>query len=583
VAWILGDLGVFVHWRLLGIVTAGGGHIATKFAAMGVIYLGVHALSSDVPLELPGIGPLPPRSAIFLALTIGCGVALLSLTALLRYSVRRQALRLSRRYLEFCMRRVIAIASRLPDPRAPVASRLIGQDVPHVFLGYARFCGMASQQLLRLAPTSASFLVGCLVLLWLDATLTALLALFGLLTFAAQYPANNQAARASHAWEQTRRSAAQRLMQAFARLRRDPVALDPGSPALDEVFHDPTLQTNLDSLTERIHAGEKADLVSRIGSGALLGGAILLVGIDILEGSRTWAGVAAYLAAVRFTLGDFVSMSRLTTGLTRYHAQIDRYRQLVTDSRALAEPAPGAGPVLPLRLRLSGPVDPSARLVLEPGIVASIILPPRTHTGTGFLLMQAADLDDGRGFVPPLEIDDFPLDSGLSLRANLGLPPELDEAAVAAAVAPFTPVTAIPPVFGPGWLDRATELGWNAELPRWALRALRVIAAARRGAPIVALSAAQYAQLPEIWRSACRRELTRALLLIVHRDLTHAGQFDEHAAILCDGRRLTGWVPFPAEPANAATLELSFTRLVGVPARMLGGGDTADETTDEIV
>ena len=73
------------------------------------------------------------------------------------------------------------------------------------------------------------------------------------------------------------------------------------------------------------------------------------------------------------------------------------------------------------------------------------------------------------------------------------------------------------------------------------------------------------------------------MLLIVHRDLTHAGQFDEHAAILCDGRRLTGWVPFPAEPANAATLELSFTRLVGVPARMLGGGDTADETTDEIV
>ena len=179
----------------------------------------------------------------------------------------------------------------------------------------------------------------------------------------------------------------------------------------------------------------------------------------------------------------------------------------------------------------------------------------------------------------------------MSLRANLGLDATLDEATATALLEPFMPATARLPAFEPGWLDRPTAIGWNAELPRWVLRALRVIAATQRGVAIVAMNAAQYAQLPEVWRAACRRHLAGSVLLIVHRDLAYAGQFGERAAILCDGQRLTGWVPFPAEPVNAATLELSFTRLVGAP---MGAGSTstrillqpdedADEDVDDVV
>ena len=184
-------------------------------------------------------------------------------------------------------------------------------------------------------------------------------------------------------------------------------------------------------------------------------------------------------------------VSRLATGLTRSHTQIDRYRQLVVGSWPIVTAPPPTRPVLPLRLRLAGPVDPSARLVLEPGTTASIILPAQTRVGLGYLLMQAADLAGGRGFVPPLEVDDFPLDSEVSLRANLGLDATLDEATATALLEPFMPATARLPAFEPGWLDRPTAIGWNAELPRWVLRALRVIAAAQRGVAIVAMNAAR--------------------------------------------------------------------------------------------
>ena len=164
VRWILYDLVAFVRWRLLGIVGAGAGYILTKFAAMGVIYLGVHALSNDHPIHIPWGVPLEPRSQAFLALTVGCGVGLLSLSTALRYWVRRQSIWLSRHYLELCMRRVMAIASRLPDPRAPEASRLIGQDAPHVFLVYARFCGWRASSCCgwcRPSPASSSAAACC--------------------------------------------------------------------------------------------------------------------------------------------------------------------------------------------------------------------------------------------------------------------------------------------------------------------------------------------------------------------------------------------------------------------------------------
>jgi hypothetical protein len=572
-AWLLGDLKAFVRWRLLAIVAAGIGHIVTKFAAAGVIYLGVHSFSGE-PAALPWPGLPALHGAPLLALLIAAGVALLGAAALLRYEARRQCLRLTRRYLEFCMRRAVAIASRLPDPRAPEASRLIGQDVPHLFLGYGRVCGLASQQLLRLAPTFASFLAGCAVLLWLDAGLTALLALFALLSLIVQYPANNRAARASHDWERGRREAGRRMAQAFSLPRRDRAPLDPASPALDAVFRAPVVRGTLDSLIARILAGEKADLVSRVGSGVLLGGVIFIVGADILEGSRTWAGVAAYLAAVRFTLTDFVSVSRLASGLNRYHAQIERYRQLVVGSRAaLAMPPPGEAR-LPLRLRLPGRVDPGARLALEAGAAISVMLTPHTGTALGYLLMRAIHLDKGQRYVPPLELDDAPLDPELPLRGNFALPGDVAEEGLAEALAAFTPTSVRPLELAPGWLDRPPAA---TELPRWALRALRVLAATARGAPLASIGAPLFAQLPEVWRQACRRQLARSALLIVHRDLTHVGQFGEQAAILCDGRRLTGWVPFPAEPANAAALRTSFMRLAGARTRMLPMDEAADE------
>jgi hypothetical protein len=120
------------------VILCGAAYIAMKFAAMGVIYLCVRALSEDLPVTIPGVNMLAPKSPEFVLLSVSVGVALLIATAYFRYEVRRRAIELGRRYEERCARRIILVASRLPDPRAKVASRVIGAGSLNQYPGYAR-------------------------------------------------------------------------------------------------------------------------------------------------------------------------------------------------------------------------------------------------------------------------------------------------------------------------------------------------------------------------------------------------------------------------------------------------------------
>jgi hypothetical protein len=128
----------------------------------------------------------------------------------------------------------------------------------------------------------------------------------------------------------------------------------------------------------------------------------------------------------------------------------------------------------------------------------------------------------------------------LDLRTNFGVPADLREAAVEAALAPFAP-DGEGAVYPPGWLDRSLDdLG---SLPRWLLEALPVVSVRARRRPIVVMMAARVASMSRAWRDACRAALADSVLLLLHTRPTAVGDYGEEAAILCDGRALRGWLP----------------------------------------
>jgi hypothetical protein len=541
--WLIADFFRNARWRVVPVILYGTLHIAVKFAAMGVIYLCVHALSEDLPIDLPGLAALTPKSPVFVVSAVAVGVVLLIATAFFRYLVRQRGISLGRQYEEHCARRLFQLASRLPDPRAPLASRIVESGGIRQYFGYLRPCNLTVRQLTQLLPTCASFVAVSAALLWMDLWLTVALAGLAGLAVVAQYPANHRVASASHVLERTKRAATRRYRALLRRLDRDPIPLAPDGALLNRLFRSGQVRDNIDSFSARATQAEHAALVSRIGSSLLLGAILILLGVDIVQGDRTWAGVAAYAAAVRFALSDFVSVCQIASSLTKYHAQIANHREFVLDALPCLVDARTEVPTInwPITFHVPGLRDPAAALVAAPGTILAVVAPGQASALLPALLQTAIEPATPDGRSPrPVVVDSEILAPDLDLRTNFGVPADLSEAVVEEALAPFAP-DSNGGVYPRGWLDRSLdELG---SLPRWLLEALPVISVHARRRPIVVIIAARLASMSRPWRDACLAALADSVVLLLHTRPTAVGDYGEQAAILCDGRALRGWLP----------------------------------------
>jgi hypothetical protein len=572
--WLCRDFAAFLGWRGLRVLVSGGLQIATKFASVAVLYAFVDALTKGYPPSVAGWHLPHPDTAGFLIAGTVTAMGLLALSTLFRYDVRWRGIKLGRAYEEHCARRVVALASRLPDPRSPEANRIVLTEPMHLFVGYCKNCGMAARELTQLLPTFGSFLVGCVVLIVLDAWTTGALALMALLAFGAQYPANHRAAQASRNWERNRHESSRRLVDIFAYLRRAPVPIDAHSPVLDDLFATGPVRENMDSFANRMLGSEQASLVSRLGSHALLGGALLLLGSDIIAGTSTWARVAVYVTAVRFTLSDFVVVSKLATGITRFHAQIHRYVQFVCAAQpALApRPAPAPGEDWALLLRLP-PIrgDGPEHLAFGPGDAACLLMPWARGAPFGASVMAVASAASRAGLPAPVRLGTSLVNVQAPLRSSLGLAPEVGGVELESWLRRFADDGELPPALGEGWLDRPSEPGWNKELPAWAIAALHLIAARLRRLRVVAIDGNFADGMSDAWRAAWADCLAPAIRFTV-REVTETGavfestvgQIGRHGEthlILSDDKGLVGWLPVGAEGAQVAEIRPFFRRV----------------------
>lgn len=565
IKWLLGDFLSRIGWQSGRVVLSGLLHIGTKFLSVLLLYVVVHALSDGIPEQLAHLPLPPPRSAAFLLLAVALAFLLLALSSWLRFDVRNRGITLGRQYEEFCARRVFAMASRLPDSRAPIASRTFATEPMHLYIGYARHCGLAARQLTQLLPTLVSFVVGCAVMIWIDAVTTAGLALLALVSFLAQYPANHRAAQASRNWERSRGDALRRVVDMFTALRRAPTPIENDGPVLNGLYTDPAVHDYIYGFSDRSHAAEQAALVSRIGSHLVLCGAILLLGLDIVEGERSWAAVAAYVAVVRFTLADFVQVSTLANGFTRFHAQFTLYRRFTGDAaNAVGAPARPSGPPT---LRIADLVGGGMGWQPAAGTIAALLTPPNPMPSVPNMVHDATD-----DAVLLARIDRTLLDDFVPLRSLLALSDDVDDLDISRSLAAFGPgdVTIRPPE--PGWLDRPASLGWRQELPLARLAALQAIAARKRGATVVAMDLQLFEDLGPSWRVAAAPHLANAVLLLLYQPSDVTGNLDMHlarlgrlgetAVLVADGRQLIGWVaidgPFQPPPA----LGVAFRRVL---------------------
>jgi hypothetical protein len=214
-------------------------------------------------------------------------------------------------------------------------------------------------------------------------------------------------------------------------------------------------------------------------------------------------------------------------------------------------------------------------LTMQRGDVLALVAPGRTRYSLPMLFEGVIGLRDGHeGQYAPVLIDSGLFVPGLELRANFGLPPDLGEAAIERALAPFAPEGEELRFVQPGWLDRPLE---PSPLPQWLLTALHVLAVHARRRPLVAMDLSQFAAMSLRWRDACRAALAEHVLILIHSRPNSIGKHGERAAIFFDGDGLRGWLPVEAAPGGR-TLARSYRH---ISRRLAAKGRERSDELDE--
>ena len=94
---------------------------------------------------------LPIRDVFMVGVLLG--VLLMGLGSILQFRVRLDAVQVAEHYERFCGRGVLALASRLPSPKAGWATRMAGRESVNLFFAYSRTCGFVTRQIVMLLPS----------------------------------------------------------------------------------------------------------------------------------------------------------------------------------------------------------------------------------------------------------------------------------------------------------------------------------------------------------------------------------------------------------------------------------------------
>jgi hypothetical protein len=547
--WLLRDFFRFLGWRSLAITVTGMASVGVKFGAAGLLYVFVDALAEQGTLQLPGFPEMSINLRDFFVVGVIAGLTLMAVSTALKFQVRLIAIRAARRYEEYCTRRFINLASRLPHPNADWATAVYKAQPLQPMFSSVRATALLARGLTRLLPSLISFCLACLVLIWLNPATTASLAVVALLVMLVQYPLNNRAARASTKTEQHRREASQCLGQLLNQLRQGPLPLAQDGAVLNALFERRgPLGRDLETHSRRFDGGVFALMVSRLGTHILLGMVLLALGLDIIAGRQSWADVAVYVAFVQFALSDFLAVGKLLSYVSKHYGPVGRYMKFVRSASQAPVPARAdAGMLVPPVLRVPAMDGTEASFRPAEGDTVAVFIPPRA-TPFPMMFLDALDAAAPTGLMCPAWIDASVLDQGVSLGENLALPAETDGGSIERAVMSFGPEAATP--LAPGWLNR-TPANLRPGLPDWVVCALKVVAARERGQASIALQASLLAALPKTWRSACRQFFGNGVLFVLHANPALIGRFGERSALIGDVDGLLCWALIERDRVDA--------------------------------
>ncbi len=297
-------------------------YIAGQMGAIGVIYGYARLMQRHEPLKVPwfDITIDPSQPGIVWAMVGISGLVFLASGAF-QYWARRITYKIAEENLTDSCKSLIVISSRLPDPRAPLASRMIAQQGFQKILGGSRRGALMAVIFFTALSGAVGAVLALVFLLAMDPVLTLLILAGVALGAFSLYPVALRGVRLSKQRERTQIALNKEVQE---------LSLSGRSAELVSGMQTPAAFAAAFMGQRRILA--EFTLVLSIVVTIIIAVVVYYMANQALSGRGSWAIFIAYIGALRLVLMGSTQLIRAFAGVSRFYPQLVPYYTVMRDS-----------------------------------------------------------------------------------------------------------------------------------------------------------------------------------------------------------------------------------------------------------
>jgi hypothetical protein len=325
ILWLVYDAFHGHVWKLASALTFYGFYLAGQIGAIGLVYGYARLMERHEPFKAPLLGiTIDPGQPQILWGIVGVVALMLLASGVFLYLSSRLTFKIAEENLADSLKALVVLDGRLPDPRAPMASRMLAQhDLNKILAGARRSAFLAVISFNALAGM-LSALVSLVFLFGIDPMLTVLILAGVALGALCLYPVALRGVRLATRRERTYKAFTKELRE----LQQSGLSVERGSQLKTPAAFAAAFMGRRKTLAE-------LTLVLGIAVTIILAVVVYYMASEALSGTASWAIFIAYIGALRLVLSGSTQMIRAFAGISRFYPQIVPFYAVMRDSSKL--------------------------------------------------------------------------------------------------------------------------------------------------------------------------------------------------------------------------------------------------------
>jgi ABC-type multidrug transport system fused ATPase/permease subunit len=308
--------------------------IVTQFGALGLVFTYATYLESNREINLLDYKFLPQESLYLLVFVAILGLILYLLSGIAAYISRTKALDLWREYEDICMKRMIVLLSRIPNPSSLIANKMLKEDVlSKDGSGEARFCGRTFQLLLNTFIPLSSLLVFLAVLFYISIYYTIIILIFSSVCMILLRKISKQIMDSMEHQTKLDKAYSSEKSKLINRINKFVSPLTHKDSYLSNMFSEGEHKKHQDSFFKPFFLRERTSLVVNSFSAISIITIIIIAGIGIIYGHFNWSIFFAYLVSLQYFLMNMLQLANSLAMFSRFYPSARKYQLFVADAQ----------------------------------------------------------------------------------------------------------------------------------------------------------------------------------------------------------------------------------------------------------